>query len=179
MFKRLLLTAVIVAVGAGSFMVARAVFSTTSPATSSAEFKAGTININLQQHEGYNSVPFSMDNWMPGQKQLVVFDVRNTSTVPVTLSGVVNGTWGNSLGDHFVNVIDADYWNGTDWMPLAADMHGTFTYADLGSLVLKEVPANGGIVTLRMEASFDINAGNEFQGQTYTADIQVTGTQVL
>ena len=179
MFKKLLLTAAIVAVGAGSFMIARAYFSSATPATSHADFTAGTININLQQHEGYNSVPFNMENWMPGQKQMVVFDVRNTSTVPVTLSGIVNGTWSNNLGDHYVHVTKADYWNGSDWMPLNADEHGTFTYADFGTSILKEVPANGGIVTLRMEASFDKEAGNEYQGKTYTATIQVTGTQVI
>lgn len=178
MFKKLLFLVALVAVGVASYGIARAYFSSKEPATSTATFQAGTIDINIEKHNGYNDVPFSMTNWMPGQTQEVVFDIRNTSTVPVTLSGVVNGEWDNGLGDHFVSVVGADYWDGS-WKPLDADSHGTFTYADSGSSVLKEVPANGGVVTMRMIAKFSGDAGNDYQGRTYTAEIQVTATQVI
>jgi len=177
MFRKLLLIVAFVAVGAGSYGIARALFTSKVPATSNASFTAGTIEINIEKHGGYNEVPFSMTNWMPGQKQMVVFDVRNSSTVPVTLSGEVNGAWvgndslGNPLGDQLVYVTAADYWNGSDWVPLSTTGHGTFTYNG-------PVQANGGIVTMRMEATFDASAGNEFQGKTYSADINVTATQV-
>ena len=170
MFKRLLLIVAFVAVGAGAYGVARAYFSSKEPATSSATFQAGTINIDIAKHDGYNEVPFSMTNWMPGQTQDVVFDVVNTSTVPVTLSGHVDGAWGGTLGDQKVSVISATYWNGSDWAPLSADSHGTFTYGD-------SVSSNGA-VTMKMTAKFDESAGNEFQGQTYTANIFVTAEQV-
>lgn len=180
MLKKLLLIVALVAVGAVSYGVVRAYFSSKTPATSNATFQAGTIDINIEKHDGYNEVPFSMQNWMPGQTQMVVFDIRNTSTVPVTLSGIVNGTWGAALGDQLVHVTGAWYWDDSAWAPLAADTHGTFTYADYASpAVLKDVPANGGVVTMRMEATFDPAAGNEFQGETYTAEIQVTATQVI
>jgi len=179
MLKKLIIVVSLIAIGIASYGIARAYFSSKTPATSTATFQAGTIDINIAQHDGYNAVPFSMTNWMPGQKQEVVFDVVNSSTVPVTLSGVVNGTWG-TLGDHFMKVTRAEYWDGSGWTALAADEHGTFTYADLASpTVLKEVPANGGVVTMMMEATFDKDAGNEYQGETYTAEIQVTATQVI
>jgi len=177
--KNLLITLAFVVIGVGSYGIARAYFSSIEPAHSTATFQAGTITIDIAQHNGYNTVPFSMTNWMPGQTQDVVFDVVNSSTVPVTLSGLVNGTWGDALGDHYVSVIGADYWDGSGWSALNADTHGTFNYADYGSSVLKEVPGNGGVVTFRMTAKFDENAGNEYQGQTYTADLYVTATQVM
>lgn len=172
MFKKLLIAVALVAVGAGTYGVARAYFSSQAP-VQTASFKAGTIDIDLAQHTGYNAVPFSMENWMPGQTQDVVVDVVNSSTVPVTLSGMVSGTWGGTLGDQMVRVIAAAYWNDptSTWEPLAADSHGTFTYAG-------PVPANGGVVTIRMTALFDPLAGNDFQGQTYSANIEVTAEQV-
>ncbi|MFA6423543.1 MAG: hypothetical protein WCW17_03795 [Patescibacteria group bacterium] len=116
---------------------------------------------------------------MPGQTQDVVVDVRNNSTVPVTLTGHIDGTWENGMGDQYVKVIAADYWDG-GWKTLAADSHGTFTYADFDTpTTLKQVPANGGVVTLRMTAKFDENAGNEYQGKTYSAGIFVTASQVV
>lgn len=176
MLKKLLVIVAVVAIGATAYGVARAYFS--SPATSTAALTAGTININIEGHGGgYNAVPFSMTNWMPGQTQDVVFDVKNNSTVPVTLAGEVSGTWGE-LGDHFVSVQSADYWNGSAWTPLNADSHGTFTYADYGSSTLINVPA-GGTATMRMTAKFDPAATNDYQGKTYSATIKVTGTQVL
>jgi hypothetical protein len=49
--------------------------------------------------------------------------------------------------------------------------NGTFSYAG-------PVPANGGIVTMRMKARFESEAGNDFQGKTYTASIFVTAHQI-
>jgi len=170
MLKKLLFVVALVAVGAASYGVARAYFSKEAP-VSNATFKAGTINIDLAQHAGYNEVPFSMENWMPGQTQDVVVDVVNTSTVPVTLSGHVDGTWGGTLGDQMVHVIAANYWNGSSWALLDTTGNGTFTYAG-------PVPANGGIATLRMTAKFEPEAGDVFQGETYTAAIHVTAEQV-
>ena len=178
MFKKLLFVVALLAVGAGSYGLARALFDNSrAPATSSASFTAGTINVSIET-DGTNAVPFTLANWMPGQKQMVVFNVKNNSTVPVTLSGVVNGTWG-TLGDHFVSVTKAEYNNGSVWAQMATTGHGTFTYADAStSSTLIEVPA-GGAARIRMEASFDINATNEYQGETYTADLFVTATQVI
>ena len=172
MLKKLLFLLALVAVGAGTYGIARAYFSSKAPAVGTATFQAGTIDINIEKHAGYNEVPFSMTNWMPGQTQEVVFDVKNTSTVPVTLSGLINGTWGDSLGDQKVSVIGADYWDGLAWTPLTFDSHGNFTYDG-------PVPANGGVVTMRITAKFDESAGNEFQGQTYSAELQVTASQVI
>lgn len=171
MIKKLLIVAALLAVGATTYGIARAYFTSKVPATSNATFTAGTIDINIQQHDGYNAVPFTLTNWMPGQTQDVVFDVRNTSTVPVTLSGHVDGTWGNGLGDKMVHVIAADYWNGSGWAALSADTHGTFTFAG-------PVAENGGIVTMRMTAQFDPAAENDLQGETYSANIFVTAEQV-
>ena len=177
MFKKLLFFVALAAVGVGSYGIARALFSNSNdPAHSTATFTAGTISIDLTNHDG--STPFHLDNWMPGDKTWVAYDVKNNSTVPVTLSGHIDGTWGSVLGDHFVNVTDAEYWDGS-WKTLAADSHGTFTYADASSPgLLIQLPA-GSTVTMRMEASFDSAATNEYQGQTYTADIFVTATQVI
>jgi hypothetical protein len=178
MFKKLLVVCAILAVGAGVYGVAQAYFSSKSPATSSATFTAGTIDIAIES-DGTNSVPFTLANWMPGQKQMVVFNVKNNSTVPVTLAGEVNGAWGNGLGDNFVYVTKAEYDNGAVWASMATTGHGTFTYADASSSsTLIEVPA-GGVARIRMEATFDINATNEYQGETYTADLFVTATQVI
>jgi len=174
MFRKLLLIVAFVAVGAGAYGVARAYFSSQAP-VKTATFQAGTININLEQHPGYNSVPFSMQNWMPGQTQDVVVDVVNNSTVPVTLTGGINGTWGTALGDHFVSVVGAYYWGNSDWVALTDyDSHGNFVY---GITDGSPIPA-GGLVTMKMRAKFDENAGNEYQNQTYSADIVVTAHQV-
>jgi len=177
MLKKLLLAVALVAVGAGSYGVARAYFSSKTPVASTASFTAGSISINIGAHS-QNAVPFVLNNWMPGDTQEVVFDINNTSTVPVTLTGLVNGTWGNVLGDQMVHVIGADYWNGSEWKSLATIGNGTFTYADFGTSVLKEVPANGS-VSLRMTAEFDKDADNKFQGETYVAELQVTASQVI
>lgn len=173
MFKKLLVFVALVAVGAASYLGARAYFSSEDPATETATFNAGTISINLAKHDGYNEVPFVLNNWMPGQEQDVVFDVVNTSTVPVTLSGEVNGTWGGDLGDQMVYVLSANYWSDSagDWLSLNHTGHGTFTYDN-------PIAANGGILTIKMRAQFDPAAGNDFQGKTYTATLNVTAHQV-
>jgi hypothetical protein len=116
------------------------------------------------------SALIGLTNWMPGDEAWVAYDVRNTSTVPVTLTGYINGTWGAPLGDQMVHVVAAQYWDGSTWQNMAAP-NGTFSYAG-------PVPANGGIVTMRMKARFESEAGNDFQGKTYTASIFVTAHQI-
>ena len=174
MFKKLLILVAFVAVGAGSYGIARALFDNSeTPATSAATFTAGTINIDLANHDG--TTPFHLDNWMPGDTKWVAYDVKNNSPVPVTLSGHIDGSWDNGK-DEYVHVIGAQYWNGS-WKDLNADSHGTFTYADASSPgTLIQLPA-GGSVTLRMNAQFDLGATNEYQGRTYTANIYVKATQ--
>jgi hypothetical protein len=177
MFRKLLLIVAFVAAGAGAYGIARAYFSNQIPASSTATFNTGSISINIGPHS-QNDVPFVLDNWMPGDTQEVVFDVNNTSTVPVTLSGSVNGTWGDPLGDQMVYVIAADYWNGSAWRGLSTSGHGTFVYADRDNpSILLQVPS-GGSVSLRMTGEFDKNADNRFQNKTYTATLFVTAEQV-
>jgi len=173
MFKKLLILVAFVAVGLASYGIARAYFSSKAPATGTATFQAGTIDINIQQHPGYNSVPFSMTNWMPGQTQDVVFDVVNSSTVPVNLVGSIDGTWGGTLGDKEVHVMGGYYWDGSDWAPLNIDSHGNIVYDDPSGKL-----GAGETATMKITAKFEETAGNEFQGETYTATLKVLAVQV-
>lgn len=178
MLRKLFIAVALVAVGAASYGVARAYFTSITPAESSASFTAGSININVGPHNGYNAVPFELSNWMPGDTQKVVFDINNTSTVPVTLAGEVSGTWGEELGDTLVYVTAVEYWDGANWQNMATTGHGTFTYANASTpSTLLQVPA-GGAATVRMTAEFDESADNKYQGKTYTANLSVTASQV-
>lgn len=175
MFKKLFLTVALIGIGAASYGVARAYFTTKVPTTETATFSSGTVSIDITNHDGYNAVPFSLTNWMPGQSQDVVFDVKNDSTVPVNIAGAIDGTWGGSLGDKMVNVTDAKYWNGSGWAQLSSsDPHGTFTLVDNTNGI---IPA-GGLVTLKFTAHFEEAAENDLQGQTYTATLRVVAAQV-
>ncbi len=177
MFKIFKSLFAIIAVGAIAISSTGAYFTKEVTLPSAAAITAGSISINIGAND-QNEVPFKMDNWMPGQTQEVVFNVNNTSTVPVTLSGLVNGKWDNGL-DEYVSVTEAEYWDGTAWQKLATTGHGTFTYANRNdaSGVLLAVPANDH-VSLRMTALFSTDATDLYQGRTYSADLVVTASQV-
>ena len=178
MFRKLLLIVAFVAVGAGAYGVARAYFNTEKQAPSSV-LTAGTISIDLAKNDANSSASVALDNWMPGDTAWVAYDVKNTSTVPVTLSGHVDGLWNVAVGgeyDRLVNIVDAQYYDG-GWKTLNANSHGSFTYADFGSTDLKALPV-GATVTMRMQALFNTAAENDYQGKIYTANVFVTAHQV-
>ena len=180
MFKKLLIVVALVAVGVASYGIVRAYFSKEVAATP-ATFTAGTINIDIAKNDANSSASVGLNNWMPGDTSWVAYDVKNNSTVPVTLSGHVDGAWdfwAYGTNDRLVTVTGAQYWDGSNWQELNANPHGSFTYADArwpGTLI--QLPVNG-TVTMRMQAAFNVNAENDYQGHVYTANVFVTAHQV-
>lgn len=175
MFKKLLFLVALVAVGAGSYGIARAYFSNIgTPATGTAEITAGTVSVSIANHDG-SSMPFTITNMMPGDQKDVVFDVVNTSSVSVNLVGAINGSWGDALGDKMMHIVGAQYWDGSAWAGINSwDEHGNFKLEDATDGF---VPANQR-VAIKLTAGFDKEAGNDLQGGTYAAVLRVVAVQV-
>ncbi|PIQ91923.1 MAG: hypothetical protein COV70_01695 [Parcubacteria group bacterium CG11_big_fil_rev_8_21_14_0_20_39_22] len=159
-------------------------FFTDSETTGDNRFQAGTLSIDIDQ-SSQGSLPIIVDNWAPGETATVRFDVENTGTLPLNLRTSYNGSW-NFAGDPgYFKVTKIERFNESNstWATLAQSTNGIGTGSQVyvsptGAEASLYSVSPGEIVRLRQVVLFDSQAGNEFQGRTYTANITVDAKQV-
>ena len=158
----------------------------TSQANSTGNvFNAGTLTVNIldQNAESAFVNETLASGWKPGDQTLVNFDVKNTGSVPVNFSGFATGTWGVPALDALnkVRVIKVERWNGASWDTLASNplgIMGTFYYTSDGTTGGTAFAVNpGDKAQLQLTVEFDPTADNQFQGATFTSQIQVNAKQ--
>jgi len=149
-------------------------------------FAAGEMNIDIRDQNLNTAFVNELlaTGWQPGDETLVEFDVRNRGTLPINLSGLATGTWGQSELDSQdkVKVVKVERWNGSSWETLKNDsggISGVFYYTSNGNPGGTQFAvAPGERAQLRLTVKFVETAGNDFQGKTFTATIQIAGKQV-
>lgn len=158
----------------------------TSQANSTGNvFNAGTLAVNVldQNQDTVFASETLASGWVPGDQTLVNFDVKNTGTVPVNFSGFAAGTWGNPTLDALnkVRVIKVERWNGSGWETLVSNplgITGNFYYTSDGTTIGTPFVLNpGDRAQLQITVEFDPTADDQFQGATFTSQIQVNAKQ--
>jgi len=174
-------------IGAASALLIGATFAFFSDTETSEDntFSAGTLEIDILDQNA--DTPFESEalvtNWAPGDQNFVNFDIKNVGSLPINLRGFAAGTWGSSEldGQNMVYVTKVERWNGASWETLATGspaITGYFYYSPDGTNTsLFEVSADTR-AQLRLTVKFDENAGDDFQGATFTSSIQVEAKQV-
>lgn len=182
MFKKLLIVLALVAVGAGSYGIARALFSSNGT-TDDNTFTTGALTIVVSQDQMGGQIHPVISNWFPGDTAEVKFEVTNTSPKPINLAAYATGSWNAGLDDTMVKAIKIDYWKSgmPDWTEIKSDSNGItglVYYSPIGTNADLYAVAPGEKVYFKITTEFDIDANNDYANQIYTANITVNATQV-
>lgn len=158
-----------------------AYFSATDTSTGNT-LSTGTLTVNITDQNADTDFQSESlgSNWQPGEEKLVNFDVKNTGSLPVNLRGFATGTWGNSSLDsqNKVYVTKVERWNGASWETLASGViTGYFYYSPNGTNAALFTVNGGDRAQLQLTVKLDETAGNDFQGQTFTATLQAEAKQ--
>src|SRR3989344_2122501 len=169
----------LVIVGGATF----AFFSDTKTSTENT-FAAGTLEVSItdQNADTLFESEAIVSNWAPGDQSFVNFDVKNVGTLPVNLRGFATGTWGDSGLDsqNMVKVIQVERWDGSNWVNILSNSSGItgyFYWSPDGTNTALYTVDSGDRAQLRLTVEFDTNAGDDFQGQTFTASLQAEAKQ--
>jgi predicted ribosomally synthesized peptide with SipW-like signal peptide len=176
----------LVTMGAAAALLVGATFAYFSAKDTSTgnTFGTGILKISItgqNSDSGFQNQSLGT-NWQPGETRLVNFDVKNTGSLPVNLRGFATGTWGYTSLDsqNMVKVTKVEAWNGAGWTTLvdsAPGITGYFYYSPNGTDASLYEVAAGGRAQLQLSVTLDSSAGDGFQGQTFTATLQVEGKQ--
>lgn len=177
----ILLTVTFILVTAATIAITYAYF-TAQRTTSDNTFTVGTLSIDLTQNNMASISPV-IGNWLPGDETEVKFEVKNTSNVPVNLATYTVGSWGDpALSDTIVKVTELDYWDGSDWKKIKSNatsgLSGVVYFSPTGSTTNIYDVAAGESVNFQLKIIFDKTAGDEYQGKTYTASVNVAARQL-
>ena len=167
-------------------------YFTDSVTSQNNTFSTGTLDINISQNdpdpESFDNIE-SISNWAPGDSQLVEFNIQNAGSLPVHLRGFAAGAWTGTFPEAFtpdpnlVQVTRVQYrLNGAGtWTNLVGDgttpLTGVFHFGTNGLETDLFNVTPGTQVNLRLTVLFDEDAGNEYQGKTYNAKVQVHAKQ--
>jgi len=147
-------------------------------------FGAGTLNVDITDQNA--DTPFEgeaiVSNWAPGETAFVNFDVKNVGTLPVNLRGFSTGTWGNLDLDsqNMVKVIQVERWDGSNWVNIQSNSSGItgyFYWSPDGTNNVLYTLNSDDRAQLRLTVELDADAGDDFQGQTFTASLQAEAKQ--
>ncbi|MBI2031175.1 MAG: hypothetical protein HYT08_01035 [Candidatus Levybacteria bacterium] len=160
-----------------------AYFSDTANSTNNT-FTAGTLDVEITDQNA--DTPFQSEtiisNWAPSNQTFVNFDVKNFGSLPVNLRGFATGTWGDSGLDsqNMVKVVQVERWDGSNWVNIQSNpsgITGYFYWSPDGTNSALYTLNAGDRAQLRLTVEFDAGAGNDFQGQTFTASLQAEAKQ--
>lgn len=183
--KKIMLSGISIVASLSLMAGATFAFFTSQANSTGNVFNAGTLSVDVvDQNADTAFANETLDsNWAPGDQTLVNFDVRNTGNLPVHLSGAAGGTWGNPTLDvlNKVRVVRVERWNGASWETLmfnASGITGDFYYTNDGATTGTPFVVNPGErAQLQLTVEFDPTADDQFQGATFTSQIQVNAKQ--
>ena len=184
--SKILLSVASIAVAAALLVGATFAYFSDSATSTGNTLTAGTLDIEITDQ---NSDDLFLDevlvtNWAPGEQKFVNFDVKNFGSLPINLRGFATGTWGigNSGLDsqNMVKVVQVERWDGSTWANMLANtagITGYFYWSPDGTNTALYTLNAGDRAQLRLTVEFDAGAGNDFQGQTFTASLQANAKQ--
>lgn len=167
----------VAAVSAGTYS-----YFSTSETSSGNTITTGELNIDLLNQNTTDTFSFAITDMFPGDEKFVNFDVLNDSPQVINLRGFATGEWNNvSLtDDDLIQVTKAEYWDGDSWEAFASaaeGLTGEFYYSPNGlNSALFDVAPNAK-AQFRLTVKLDELAGNDYQGEVYTAGVSVEGKQ--
>jgi predicted ribosomally synthesized peptide with SipW-like signal peptide len=177
--KKILFNFVALVAVASVASVATWSYFTANDTSEDNEFITGTMQIDIDQT--MESLPVVVDNWAPGQSEVVRFNVDNTGSLPVHLKGYAAGTWGDpGLDDGMVKVTKVEYKNGSTWTDItssASGLTGEYYYSPNGTDSSLYELAAGSSEEFRLTVEFDASADNSYMNKTYTAEIHMAAKQ--
>ena len=135
----------------------------TDEAEIDATFSAGTVKLSIEDLEGETS--FNITEWAPGDAESFRLDVKNEGSLDLQIAAediTVSGTWGEELGDGYVTVKNEEYYYNGYWHP---------------SISTPIVIAAEQKLPIKFDVVFDIDADDNYQGETYTGSLNVLATQ--
>lgn len=179
--KRLVTSGITIA-AAGALLIGAtfAYFNATDTSTNN-HISTGTLDLNITDQNAntaFQSEALGTD-WQPGETRLVNFDVKNTGTLPMNIRGFATGSWNftPSLGDK-VSVTKVERYNG-GWQELGSGPFTGYFYYSQNGTDSELFTLNGGDkAQLQVSVKLAEDAGNEFQGKTFTVTIQAEGKQI-
>lgn len=157
-----IIVAAVAVIAGGTYAL---VFSDTETLNGST-LSAGTVGISFDSPQ---TIPFDIDGMLPGDVEELRLDIVNDGDVDAQIAMsdvVVSGSWSNGLGDKYIKVIDVKYKNGANWDPISTD---------------PVIIGAGNTLKLKVYVEFEndsVDDQNAYMGETYTADLSVTATQV-
>ncbi len=184
--NRKIVTSVLSIGTAGALLVGAtfAFFSATDTSTNNT-ITTGTLNLSITDQNADTDFESEAlgSNWQPGESKLVNFDVKNTGTLPINIRGFATGAW--SLGSldpqNKVKVTDVARWNGTSFVSILNVPSGiTGYFYDTNDGLSTGTPFvlnTGDRAQYQLTVELDSTAGNDFQGQTFTASLQAEAKQ--
>lgn len=183
--KRILASGMSIATALAVMTGATFAFFSDTALSENNTFSAGTLAVSITDQNA--STAFEDEalaaNWAPGDDTLVNFDVLNDGTLPVNLRGFAGGTWNVPELDsqNMVRVIKVERWNGASWDTILdnpAGITGLFYDTNDGtSGGTAFTVAPGARAQYQLTVELDEDAGNAFQGQTFTSSIQIEAKQ--
>ena len=144
-------------------------------------FAAAELEINVDQETNVYTTDFT--GMYPGDEIKVRFDVVNSNDIPVILRGYAIGEWAGVANpdNRNMQVTKVEYYSG-EWTELIASpdgLEGEYYYSSDGTSSGTMIPLSAdGTKKFRLTVKFDESAGNEYQNETYSANIVIEGTQV-
>jgi len=161
-----------------------AFFSDTETSTGNT-FASGTLDVSItdQNSDDLFQGEAVVSDWKPGNQTFVNFDVKNVGSLPVNLRGFAAGTWNVPALDsqNMVKVVQVERWDGSSWANILSNpsgITGYFYWSPNGNNSALYTVNAGDRAQLRLTVEFDPDAGNDFQGQTFTSSLQVEAKQI-
>lgn len=180
--KRIVTSGLTVAAAAALLVGATFAFFTATDTSTGNTFQTGTMNLSITDQNA--NTDFQSEalgtNWQPGEERIVNFDVKNTGSLPMNIRGFATGTWGDAGLDteNRVSVEKVERWNGASWEELGTGPHtGYFYYSPTGGNTALFIVNGGDRAQLQLTVKLDEDAGNNFQGKTFTATLQAEAKQ--
>lgn len=160
-------------------------FFTSQANSTGNSLTAGSVTVSVvDQNQDSAFVNEALaSNWAPGDQTLVNFDVKNSGTLPVNLSGFAAGTWNNPTLDSLnkVKVVKVERYNGIGWetiLNIPTGITGNFYYTSDGTTGgIPYVVNPGDRAQLQLTVEFDSTADDQFEGAIFTSQIQVNAKQ--
>lgn len=183
MITKKLITSVGSIVAASAILVGGTFAYFTATASSEGNtLGAATAGLEVVEQNGTDPYAFAITNWAPGDSTVLNFDILNTGSIDLFIRGYALGTWGDGALDaeDRVKVTKVERYSGGAWEELDADaagITGYFYYSLDGTDTAHFMVAPDARAQLRLTVEFDVDAGDDFQGQTFTAGIFAEGRQ--
>lgn len=140
----------------------------TSQATNANNlFQAGTLTINVSDPTD-GGAAFNVGNMAPGDVVSGTLVLENTGSLPCKVRARVVG---DASGEaNLANVLEVNF-NNQGWQPLTSVLN-TWFLVENGNAI-----ASGATVSLPAQVRMMASAGNEYQNQTWSGDIEFEAIQ--